>query len=334
MRSFGRSKGFSLIEVLATVAILGMLLAAVGAAVSHVLDAELTGAGRQSTYRSADELAARLSEEARSSTAVFVPPTDVLGQPNYGSTGAHEVDIFRKASDSTPTYVAYRFDSTSRTVTRYEYTPSAVGDTILNSDQLADGIASFSAVRTSPSAISSVVGASSIKPVNVYYGSADLEGGNGIVSVQVVAGAAGGPQTQMQIDLSTRAAPTDVAVLVSAGSPPPSPGVIPSPVTVAFIIRHPNIVHGPFSINGPGQEEHGPGIAGSVYFLGNGSGNTETLLELDAKYPIVQSGTYEFQNSEGQDITAVITCGDSACPPFMPRPIPTSGPTIYFQPAQ
>src|SRR4029077_19236772 len=84
MEMLSSRRGYTLVEVLVTVAVLGMLLFAVGAAVTHVLDAEMVGAGRQSSFRSADELAARLGEESRSSTAVFVPNMDVLGQSNSG----------------------------------------------------------------------------------------------------------------------------------------------------------------------------------------------------------------------------------------------------------
>src|SRR5215831_2583190 len=103
-------RAYSLLEVLLTISLLGMLLFAIAYAVSHALATTTLDVGRNGIARSADELAGRLSSEARSSTAVFVPTTDVYGQPNGGETGGHEVDFFRKASDGTPNFVAYRYD--------------------------------------------------------------------------------------------------------------------------------------------------------------------------------------------------------------------------------
>jgi prepilin-type N-terminal cleavage/methylation domain-containing protein len=339
MKSWSGSRGYSLIEVLATIAVLGMLLFAVGTAVTHVLDAEMTGAGRQATFRSADELAGRMSEEARSATAVFVPPTDVFGQSNTGQSGGHEVDMFRKASDGTLTYVAYRFDAGSGDVTRYDYLPGASGNQIVNSDLMAEGVTSLGAVRTSPSAIGSVVGASTIKPVNVYYGAAELEGGNGVVTVAIVAGPSGGPQQQLEVHLASRAAPTDVSVLVSAGSPPPSPGISPTPITVAFVLKAPNIEHGPFHQGDPGNNDPSGGIhlppeAGFGTFIGNGAGETADWLDLFTIYPVVQDGTYQFRNSSGEQETVTIVCNGTSCPPFVPLPIPTTGPGVVFQTTQ
>src|SRR5438132_11941662 len=97
--------GYSLIEVLLTVSLLGLLLFVVGDSIAHVLDATRLGEVRQNVALSADELATRMAEEARSSTAVFVPSSDVLGQDNTGPSGGHEVDFFRKASNGSPAFV-------------------------------------------------------------------------------------------------------------------------------------------------------------------------------------------------------------------------------------
>jgi len=189
------SYGYSLLEVLLTVALLGLLLFAVGDAVGRVLSSTTIGEGRQEVSRSSDELALRLSEEARSSTAVFVPAVDVLGDPNTSTAGSREVDFFRKASDGTSAFVAYHFDQRSGSVVRYEYVPAAGGQPqIIHQDVMADQVASFSAVRTAPDSVSGIVGAGNVKPVNVYYGSPGLVGGNGIVTVAIVAGALGEPQ--------------------------------------------------------------------------------------------------------------------------------------------
>lgn len=324
MRAFAHVRGFSLIEVLATLVVLGLLLFAVGSAVTHVLDAEMVGAQRQSSSRSLDSLLSRMSEESRSSTAVFVPAVDVFGQPNSGPSGGHEVDVFRKASDGTDTFVAYRFDSGSRSVTRYEYTPGAGGAQILNADLMADQVTSMSALRVEPSSVGSVVGAGSIKPVHVYYGSTDLEGGNGIVTVDIVSGLAGQPQRDVQLHLTSRAAPTDLSILVTSASPTPSPGPTSTPITMSFLIVNPRPPHGPNQQGNPGGDPHGPGIPGTAEFYGNGSGNTESWYYITSEYGQLIDGTYSYRNQNGDEDTVTVKCSDGPCPAFVPMPQPTA----------
>lgn len=331
------AKGYSLLEVLLTVALLGLLLFAVGDAVTHVLDSATLGESRQNVSRSAEELASRLGEEARSSTAIFVPVVDVLGQPSTTLTGSREVDFFRKASDGSSAFVAYRFERKDGSVVRYEYVPVAGSPPqIIHQDLMAEHVASFTAARVTPDSIRGIVGAGNVKPVNIYYGSPELIGGNGIVAVSVLAGLAGEPQRHFNIHLASRAAPTDVSVLVPAGSPPPSPSPSSTPITVGFSLQSkPNPPHGPNhggdpGDNGPGGGIHGPGIAGTALFAGNGVGPTVDWLSLYSEYNTIGDGIYKFQNSEGQPVTVTIVCDEGACPSFVPKPQPTTGPKELF----
>jgi hypothetical protein len=332
---YGRA--YSLFEVLATIAVLGLLLFAVGAAVTHVLDTETLGAGRQNVSRSADELRSRMTEEARSSTAVFVPATDVFGQPNSGQTGGHEVDFFRKTSDGGASYVAYFFDASAGTVTRYEYVPNQGGAQIVNKDLVAERIGALQAVRTTPSSIGTIVGGANVKPVNIYYGTSELVGGNGIVTVSIDAGTAQGPDHHVEVHLVARAAPTDVSVVVLAGSPPPSPGPTSSPVLAAFVLTsgHIHLPHGPNHSGDPGNNDpsggiHGPGIAGTATFLGNGAGSTMDWFELTTQYGTLLDGIYNYRTSKGSTATVEISCDGSPCPRFVPMPVATSGTAIVF----
>ncbi len=328
-------RAFSLLEVLLTVALLGLLLFAIGGALSHVLDTTMLGENRAALSQSAEELASRLSSEARSSTAVFIPASDVLGAPNVSPNGAHEVDLFRKGSDGTPSFVAYRFDASSGTVDRFEYTPAIVGPpTIVHRDRMADHIGGFSANRLAPSAIPGVVGGQSVHSVNIYYGSAELVGGNSIVAVSLVAGLLGEPQHDLTLHLASRAAPTDVSILVGSNTPNPSPSPSQTPITVGFMLIRPNVhpPHGPNRQGDPGGDPGGrPGVPGYATLLGNGSGATDTWLSLYAIYPVVQNGIYQFTDSEGNAETAIITCDEGDCPPFVPLPIPTTDPNVVFQ---
>lgn len=334
-RSFRPQRAYSLLEVLITVAILGLLLFAIGDAISHVLDVTTLGVGRNDVARSADELAARLASEARSSTAVFVPSVDVLGSSNVGPAGGHEVDFFRKVSDGSTAFVAYRFDAQTGDVTRYEYAPTpGATPAVIHQDVMASGVSSLSAVRMAPSAVAGVAGAANVHPVNIYYGSREIVGGNGIVSVSIAVGAPGGPQRQLEVHLSSRAAPTEVTVLVGAGSPPPSPSS--SPISVAFALMPPSFhpPHGPNHGGDPGDGGpnggiHGPGIAGTALYSGTGGGATTDFLSLYAAFSVVTDGTYSFRDAAGNMATVTISC-DGACPPFAPNPVATSGNTIIF----
>ena len=330
-----RSRAFSLLEVLLTLSLLGLLLFAIGNVLAHVLDTTQLGQNRSGLSQSADELATRLSGEARSSTAVFVPASDVMGQPNDGPNGAHEVDFFRKASDGTLSYVAYRFDTSTGVVDRFDYQPTASGPAqIIDQDRMASDISGFTAAKTSASSIPGIVGGENVKPVNIYYGTPELVGGNGIVTVSFISGSVGEPEHALTVHLASRAAPTDVSILVGAKTPNPSPSPSQSPITVGFVLLPHDIhpPHGPNQQGNPGGDPGGrPGTPGFAVFLGNGSGDTVDWLDMFAMYPVVQTGLYQFKDGNGNSETAVITCIDGPCPPFVPQPLPTSGPTVVFQ---
>lgn len=331
-KSVRARRAYSLLEVLITISLLGMLLFAIAYAVSDALGKTTLDVGRNGVARSADELAARLSSEARSSTAVFVPPTDVYGQPNDEPAGGSEVDFYRKASDGTPTFVAYRFDSGSGQVERFEYSPLDGGPPkILEQDAIAAGVSSFEAVFHEAASIPGIVGGADVKPVHIYYGSAAWSGGNGIVAVSISAGSSAGPQEQLEVHLASRAAPTDVSVLVAAGSPPPSPSPSSSPVLVGFTL-HPPSQHGPIHQgggDGGGPGLWGPGIAGTAFFSGNGVGTTVDWQSLYDQFDAVENGVYNFRDANGDLETVTISC-DGACPAFVPNPIATQGPTVIF----
>ncbi|MBV8204602.1 MAG: type II secretion system protein, partial [Candidatus Eremiobacteraeota bacterium] len=154
-----KARGFSLTELLISTSIIVMLLIAVGAVIVQTLHVQIFHLSRAESSRTVSSLAERLSDEARTATAVFIPTTDVLGQPN-GGYGAHEVDFFRRLSAGGDAYVAYRFDAATQAVTRYEYVPSTGGVAISNSDLAASGVAGLSAEREAGSSSGIVAGTS------------------------------------------------------------------------------------------------------------------------------------------------------------------------------
>lgn len=323
-----RPRGYTLPELLISVSIIVILLFAACGACVETLRLEAAHAGRASMGRTAANLRERLQEEARSSTAVFIPAIDVLGNANAGGAGSSEVDFFRRLSAGGDSYVAYRFEPASGNVTRYEYTRGASGPQITHQDLAASGVAAFSAGRQSGSG-ATVVGSSDVEQVSILYGRSDLVGGNGVVVVNMRSQDSGGvPGENFSVHLASRAAPTSLAVLAPAGAGRATPP--PSRVIPFFIFRHGftkfRIPHGPRHSGNPGAEGPGDGLhwvaaAGSAEFLGSGGFTGEGWFEFSSSFPSVISGQYSFRLSDGSFLTAVITCAGGPCPAFRPSPI-------------
>jgi prepilin-type N-terminal cleavage/methylation domain-containing protein len=152
------ARGYTLVELLVSVAVILILLMGVGNAIVHTLHVQTFEVGRAAMGRTAAALSQRLREEARSSTAVFIPRVDVLGAPNGGEPGAHEVDFFRRLSAGGDAFVAYRFDAATGDITRYEYASASGMQTILNTDLAAGDVAVFSVVREKASEAGALAG--------------------------------------------------------------------------------------------------------------------------------------------------------------------------------
>jgi hypothetical protein len=325
-----RSRAYTLFELLIAIAILFALIFAVGDAIVHTVRMESLDAGRAAGVRSFSGLTARMSEEARSSTAVFIPSSDVLGGSNGDAGGAHEVDFYRRLSAGGDAFVAYRFDAVAHNVTRYEYSRSLGAPSIANADVVASDIAAFTAVRSAALDLPGVVGAGSAPRVAIMYGAQDVVGGNDVVAVTLQSLAIGGsPARCATLHLAPRIAPTSLAVLVPAVAPPS-----PTPVrSIPFVINllHSGILsHGPVHFGDPGSEVPDPGrssrVAGMFQFVGF-IGSTVDWLALSDAYPSISNGTYEFVDSSGNRVTATVSCAQVDCPRFAPLPIVDASPS-------
>jgi len=280
--------------------------------------------------RTIADLSGRLNEEARSSTAVFIPSVDVLGNANSGTTAAHEVDFFRRLSAGGDAFVAYRFDASSGDVTRYEY-EYAAGTKVLSSEDIAAGdVAAFSVSRESASELGAVAGVTHPLDVAIMYGRRELSGGNDVVIVSVQPRSHDGiSDSATTIHLASRIAPTALAVLAPKGAatPPPTIRVFP------FVILRPGfpvtLPHGPMhggSLGGSPDLIHWVAAVGSAQFLGPGPAGAGTWLEFSSLYTRVESGIFIFKDASGSYITATISCTDGPCPPF--KPLPVSAPIL------
>jgi len=305
-----------------------VLLIAVGDAVSRTLHVAAMSNARAGATRTVSELGIRLSEEARSASAVFVPVTDVFGAANGGDQ-AHEVDFFRRLSAGGDTYVAYHFDANSGIIDRIEYSLTAGVVSMTHTDQVAAGMISFAPVRAPAGTMTDVVDAAQVSDVSILYGTSGVVGGNDIVTVTMLASPSDGlAHDPVQVRLVSRAAPTLLSVLVPARPPPPKHG---RPITIPFIIRG-AAVHGPHFVwhfGDPGGGEfsgiHPSQIFGEVVFYTQYQEDAELdWLGLTAADPIVESGTYSFKDNSGNLTIVSITCGAGiTCPRF--RPLPTGG---------
>ena len=314
-----RSRGFTIIEMLIAIAVLALLIFAVCDAVSHTVHVGALDLSRASQARTSTDLEARMSEEARSATSVFVPALDVLGKNNAG-TNAHEVDFYRKLSGGADAYVAYRFDSGAGTVTRYDYTLAGNAPQTADADISASGILSFSPQAIDVGSSGDVVGGSQITPVSVYYGRTQSAGGNGVVVVSITSSsAAGAPSRSSVLHLAAKSMPTDFAELVSSSSPPPHTGSH----TVTFMVI-PKVIKGPWhGGSGGGYSDpggiHSVALPGSATFIGDGDNNVN-WFDVSSQEPVLESGLYNLHDSNGQNFQLSISCLDGACPQFVPLP--------------
>jgi hypothetical protein len=322
-----RSRGLTIVETLFSVAILALIIFLVGDAVSHTLRTSSLDLGRASESRGASGLEARLNEEARSATSVFVPALDILGQDNT-STNAHEVDYYRKASGGSDAFVAYRFDRAAGTVTRYDYVFAGKIPQTSDADLMASGIATFFPQAISVGASGDVVSPGSIAPVSVYYGSLEHVGGNGVVVLGIgTVALPGAPAESDVIHLAAKSAPTDLAELVT-GSPPPKGSQVVQFIIVPKLMKGP--WHGGDPGGGPGQI-HGPSLSGSALFVGEADNNVN-WFDVSNREPVLESGFYHFTDSKGHNIQLTISCDSGLCPQFssVPQIIPGGPKGVVF----
>ena len=323
MRVCRGSRAFSLIELLIAAVILTLLLFAVGDAITLTLRSETRDVGRVGSNRTVTELAARLREEARSSTAVFVPRVDVNGSAN---DDGHEVDFFRRSSFGADAFVAYLFDSRSGQVVRDEYSTSSGLTSIAHSDLAAGGISAFSAQRMDVGGSNTVVDGADVKPVSILYGRPEVSGGNAVVLVSVQTGGGTTLVQSAEIHLAAKAAPTSLAVVVPAGTPQPTSKVIKIPFV---IVEQPStgkilLPHGPRHQGDPGNLDptagiHSPVVAGLAVFYGSGTG--VSWSDVSANMNVLADGTYQFKGEDGAAVSVTISCELGPCPQFVPLPV-------------
>src|SRR5665213_2214184 len=123
-------RGFTLVEVLIAAGI-SVLLAAILISVAHAFVGWSQRASATVDALSAlDRFEERIDAEAAGSWSVFVPASDVLGEPNGDG---HEFDIATEDALRRPSFRAYRYDASASRIDEYVYgtpgsTPIPTGD--------------------------------------------------------------------------------------------------------------------------------------------------------------------------------------------------------------
>jgi Tfp pilus assembly protein PilV len=220
-----RQAGFTLIETL------------VGAAIAFVtiwglvVLADRTAAwGNAANLRvnasaNAGRLIERLSSEAASAWAVFVPATDVLGQSN---ADGHEVDFFSEDGAHRVYAWAYTFSASKTSLTRYAIVSGGAplaGDVIADVDTFSATPATVANLSASASAAYDPLFAS-VNAADVPYAFSAMPsatGGNRLVAVQIVASG-----VSRSVLLASEDAPTSFTVVVNY-TPSPAPVASPTP---------------------------------------------------------------------------------------------------------
>lgn len=223
-----RQAGFTLIETLLGAAIAVVMVWALVAMANRLVASAAAANLRLRAGANAARLIERLSSEAASSLAVYVPATDALGQSNGDG---HEVDFFAQDGAHRTYGWAYTFNRKAQTLTRYALTG---GSTPVAGDAL-DGIDAFSATAASVTQLETpsspaydplFAGTNAPDVPYTFAAMPNAVGGNRLVVVQLVASG-----VNRSVLLASDDAPTAFTVVVDyTPSPAPVVTATPSPV--------------------------------------------------------------------------------------------------------
>jgi prepilin-type N-terminal cleavage/methylation domain-containing protein len=220
-----RQSGFTLIETLVGAAIGAVMIWGLLVLADRMVASASAAALRANAGANAARLIERLSSEAASAWAVYVPATDSLGKSNGDG---HELDFFSEDGAHRVYAWAYTFDAATTSLTRYALvaggTPVA-GDVIAHIDTFSATPASVTNLGTSSSAAYDPLFASA-NAVDVPYAFAAMQsavGGNRLVVVAIIASG-----VNRSVLLASEDAPTTFTVVVNY-TPSPAPVVTATP---------------------------------------------------------------------------------------------------------
>jgi len=222
-----RQAGFTLIETLVGAAIAAVMVWTLLAMADRLIVAAGAANQRVVAGANAGRLVERLSSEAASSLAVYVPATDALGQSNGDG---HELDFYAQDGAHRSYAWAYTFDVGTHTLTRYTRSGGApvAGDTLADIDRFTAAPATVAqlGLPSSPAYDPLFAGANATDVPYSFATMPNAVGGNRLVVVQLAASG-----VDRSVLLATQDAPTAFTVVVTyTPSPPPPVTPTPSPV--------------------------------------------------------------------------------------------------------
>jgi type II secretory pathway pseudopilin PulG len=217
--------GFTLVETMVGAAIAAMLLGVLVAGADRLVSWANAANARVAAQAGSWRLIERLSSEAASAWAVYVPANDVLGQSN---ADGHEVDFFSEDGSHNPYLWTYTYDAASNTITRYTIeagAPPVAGDAITNIDSFVATPASVTQLGNPASPAYDPLFSGALAPDVPFSFSVmpNATGGNRLVAIQLVASG-----IDRNVLLASEDAPTAFTVVVTY-TPSPAPIATPTP---------------------------------------------------------------------------------------------------------
>jgi prepilin-type N-terminal cleavage/methylation domain-containing protein len=224
-------RGFTVLEILLALAI------ALPVAITLAGVVRLASGGAEATAGFAAQAAAmndfveRLDAESHGAAALFVPATDVLGNPSCDPDGeCRELDFFTRDTQGNAHFWAYRFDPLAHAIQRYAYaTLGASGPQGVQPSGDALPMRKFE-VRRVPISKVRVPGLASYPPkdVSVALGYPGVTGGNALAIVNLSNDA-----FHLRRELVPHLAASGFTVIVGTYAPSPPP--TPQPTTVPSV---------------------------------------------------------------------------------------------------
>lgn len=220
--------GFTLVEIVASAAVGAVLLWCLLAFANRTLfGAEALDRRLQASAGAAHAIE-RMTSEAASALAVYVPATDAFGASN---ADGHEVDFFTRDASHRPYGWAYDFDASAHTLTRYALGGAPLaGEAVSNIDAFSATAATVDDLSNAASIAYDPLFAGA-RATDVPFAFTDMPGaigGNRLVVLQITASG-----TSRRVTLASADAPASFTVVVSY-TPSPAPLVTPTPVPLTL----------------------------------------------------------------------------------------------------
>ncbi len=210
-------------ELLIGAAIATIVVGALVAFASRLTQTTSALGTRVQSQSAAARLMERLTAEASSAWAVYVPVTDVNGNAN---ADGHELDFFSEDGSHRPYSWAYTFDAAHAAITRYAFapgTPPSAGEVIAPIDAF---VATSIAVTRLPAVDPLFAGATATAVAYGFDASPSAAGGNGLVQLRISASGV----SRNELLASVTAPTTFTVIVIYTPSPPPVATPTPAPL--------------------------------------------------------------------------------------------------------